>query len=111
TSAAYEAAAARVLAYIAAGDIYQANLSFRCDVATLGDPLALYARLRSSSEAGWGGLVHTGEHWLLSCSPELFFTLEGDHLAARPMKGTAPRGADLETDAAAAATLAADPKE
>ena len=108
---AYDAAFARVAAFIADGDIYQANLSFRADVPFIGDPLALYARLRAASGAGWGGIVGTGDHLLLSCSPELFFTLEGGRLTARPMKGTAPRHADPATDAAAATALAADAKQ
>lgn len=109
--AAYDAAFERVAGYIRAGDIYQANLSFRADLTVLGHPLALYARLRDSAAAGWGGVVFTGRHWLLSASPELFFTRTGDRLVARPMKGTAPRRADPAEDAAAAAALAADPKE
>ncbi|MEH3108460.1 MAG: aminodeoxychorismate synthase component I [Sphingomonas fennica] len=107
--AAYDAAIARVLAYIAAGDIYQANLTFRADVAVAGSPLALYARLRARSAAGWGGIVFTGERWLLSASPELFVAVDADgRLTARPMKGTAARGADAAAEAAA---LAADPKQ
>ncbi len=109
--AAYDAAFVRVAGYLAAGDIYQANLSFRADVPFAGHPLALYARLRAASGAGWGGVVFTGEHWLLSCSPELFFTLEGGRLTARPMKGTTPRRADPAGDRAAAAALAADAKQ
>ena len=111
TRAAYDAAARRVLDYIAAGDIYQANLSFRADVPVAGAPLALYARMRDASRSGWGGVVWSGRHWLLSCSPELFFTLESGRLAARPMKGTAPRGADPAADARAIAALSTDPKE
>jgi para-aminobenzoate synthetase/4-amino-4-deoxychorismate lyase len=90
----YAAVVERALGYIAAGDIYQANLTFRADVAIHGDPRALYARLRAASTAGWGGIVHNGRHWLLSCSPELFFTIEDGVLTARPMKGTAPIDAD-----------------
>ena len=108
---AYDAAFARVAGYIAAGDIYQANLSLRADVPFAGHPLALYARLRAASGAGWGGVVHTGEHWLLSCSPELFFTIEAGRLTARPMKGTARRHPDPSRDAAAAAALAGDGKQ
>lgn len=108
---AYAEAFGRVRHLIAAGDIYQANLSFRADVAVAGDPLALYAALRATSHGGWGGVVFTGRHWLLSCSPELFFTLEGGRLTARPMKGTARRAADPARDADAAAKLAADAKE
>ncbi|PTQ07800.1 aminodeoxychorismate synthase, component I [Sphingomonas oleivorans] len=107
----YEAAVARILAFIAAGDIYQANLSFRATVRIAGHPLALYARLRAASRAGWGGLIFTGDHWLLSLSPELFFTLDGGRLTTRPMKGTAPRLMDPAADAAAVAALAADPKQ
>ena len=108
---AYEAAHGRVQALIAAGDIYQANLSFRADVAIQGHPLALYARLRPSACAGWGGIVHDGQNWLLSLSPELFFKTDGRRVEARPMKGTAPRGHDAEEDARLAEMLAADPKQ
>jgi para-aminobenzoate synthetase/4-amino-4-deoxychorismate lyase len=107
---AYDRAIATVKAYIAAGDIYQANLTFRTRVAVCGDPMALYARLRGSA-AGWGGIVFTGEHWLLSASPELFYTREGARLTARPMKGTATRRADPAEDEAAVRRLREDPKE
>ncbi|MEA3052056.1 MAG: para-aminobenzoate synthetase / 4-amino-4-deoxychorismate lyase [Sphingomonadales bacterium] len=90
----HEAAIARVLEHILAGDIYQANFTFPAEVATAGHPLALYAAIRPRARAGWGGIVFTGEHWLLSFSPELFFTLEGGRVTARPMKGTAPAGSD-----------------
>ncbi len=108
--AAYGEALARVKAYIAAGDIYQANLTFPARVAVAGHPLAIYARLRRAA-AGWGGIVFTGEHWLLSASPELFYLRAGDRLTARPMKGTAARRTDPADDAAAARDLLADPKE
>jgi len=109
--AAYEQAHARVQDYIAAGDIYQANLSFRADVAVRGNPLALYARLRRNARAGWGGIVHDGRNWLLSFSPELFFKSDGRHVEARPMKGTASRAQDPAEDEALARALAADPKQ
>ncbi|WP_156677766.1 aminodeoxychorismate synthase component I [Sphingomonas profundi] len=109
--AAYDAAFGRVARWIAAGDIYQANLSLRADVPFAGDPLALYARLRAASGAGWGGIVSSGDHLLLSCSPELFFALAAGRLEARPMKGTVPRDADPARDAAAAAALAGDAKQ
>lgn len=91
---AYVEATERVLAYIAAGDIYQANFSFRADIPFLGSPLALYARMRQAGGGGWGAVVHDGETWLLSCSPELFFELKAGKLNARPMKGTLPAGAE-----------------
>jgi para-aminobenzoate synthetase/4-amino-4-deoxychorismate lyase len=109
--AAHAEAAARALALIAAGDIYQVNLTFAAEVALAGDPGAVYARLRATQEAAWGGIVATGAHWLLSASPELFFTIAGGAVTARPMKGTAARGAEPAADAAAAAALGADAKQ
>lgn len=109
--AAYDVAFARVHDWIEAGDIYQANLSFRASVRVLGDPLAAYAAIRTRAAAGYGGIVWTGEDWLLSFSPELFFALRDGELIARPMKGTTPRGATPEADEAARATLAIDPKQ
>ncbi|WP_439532767.1 aminodeoxychorismate synthase component I [Polymorphobacter sp.] len=110
SEAAHAAALARVQALIAAGDIYQANLTFPARLEFSGHPLALYAALRPGSRAPYGALVHTGRHWLLSFSPELFFNLHGRTLTARPMKGTARRGADAAEDTAIAAALQADPK-
>lgn len=107
----YRAAMEQVLEHIRAGDIYQANLTFAADVAVLGAPLAAYARLRAKARAGYGGVVFTGTHWLLSQSPELFLSIKGRKVMARPMKGTAARQADPAADAAAVAELASDPKQ
>ncbi|WP_206366315.1 aminodeoxychorismate synthase component I [Sphingomonas flavalba] len=107
-AATYQAMVVAAQAAITAGDIYQANISFDAAVPVLGDPRALYAGLRRRQRAGHGALLFTGTDWLLSLSPELFFTLEDGILTARPMKGTAPRTGD---DAAAVARLRADPKQ
>ncbi|WP_425228712.1 chorismate-binding protein [Sphingomonas sp.] len=100
----YDRRIVQVLELIAAGDVYQANLTFPAAVRFLGDPLALYAALRPRAAAGWGGIVATGDALILSFSPELFFALEGGHLTCRPMKGTA------RPEPGAADALAADAK-
>ncbi len=107
----YDAKFERVAEYIRAGDIYQANLSFRADVPFAGHPAALYALLRMRARAGYGALIATGERWLLSLSPELLLQSDGNRLITRPMKGTAPRGATEAEDNAIAAALASDPKQ
>ena len=94
--------------YIAAGDIYQANLSFRARFPFLGEPRALYEQLLAASGAGHCGYVDDGERQILSLSPELFFDLSRDGLlTVRPMKGTAPREGD---DTAEREALAASAK-
>ena len=107
----HDAAIARVLDLIAAGDIYQANLTFRARVRIEGDPRAAFAHLRRTARAGWGAYVDTGADTLLSLSPELFFAAEDGALTCRPMKGTARRLADPDDDRAAARVLAVDAKQ
>jgi para-aminobenzoate synthetase / 4-amino-4-deoxychorismate lyase len=107
----YLAAAAKVREHLFAGDFYQANLTFGCDVRLLGPPLAAYARLRQRARAGWGGIVRHPAGWLLSLSPEQFFTIRARTIEARPMKGTGRRRADHADDQAEIDFLAADPKQ
>ena len=107
----YGAAFAALQEAIAAGDIYQANLTFHLAGSFRGDPLALYAALRPAAGAGYGGVVFDGSHWLLSCSPELFFAEREGAAMAKPMKGTRPRGRDAAEDAALAAELAGSVKD
>ncbi len=95
---------ARVQRAIVAGDIYQTNLTFRAEVPVAGDPRAIYAGLRQRARASYGALIWTGQDWLLSLSPELFFARDGQRLTARPMKGTAAPDADPEL-------LRGDPKQ
>ncbi|BDI59992.1 aminodeoxychorismate synthase component I [Qipengyuania nanhaisediminis] len=107
----YDAAFARLIEAIHAGDIYQANLTYPLAGSYRGDPLALYARLRQAASAGYGGAVFDGSHWLLSFSPELFVSLDGDSAKAKPMKGTRPRSDDPARDAELAEELAASVKD
>jgi para-aminobenzoate synthetase/4-amino-4-deoxychorismate lyase len=106
---AYKARFAVVKEKIAAGDIYQANLSTRARFAFAGDPPALYERLRAAAGAPWCGYVDDEARHVLSLSPELFFALSASGvIAARPMKGTAARHGD---DLAEGAALAASAKD
>ena len=109
--AAYEERLTRVLALIEAGDIYQANLTFRGIARFAGNPLALYAQLRPQARAGYGGIVSTGAELLLSFPPELFFALQDGALAARPMKGHGAARRDRGTGYGTRAdALRSDPK-
>ncbi len=96
---------------IAAGDIYQANLTFPLIGAFHGDPIALYAAIRPAAGAGYGGLIFDGAQWLASFSPELFVALKDGAATVKPMKGTRPRGRDAAEDAALSAELAASTKD
>ncbi|MFE5408816.1 aminodeoxychorismate synthase component I [Microbacterium sp. NPDC056569] len=98
------------------GDAYQLCLTTRFEVEASVDPVEVYARLRRATPAHHGGFVRSGEHALLSASPEQFLRVErsADGAATvrtRPIKGTRPRGADAVADAALADELRASEKE
>ncbi len=108
----YAARFGEVHRLIGAGDIYQANLSFRAGFPVVGDALALYCNLLRQSASGHCAFLDDGQHQILSLSPELFFTLSADgRLTARPMKGTLARGVDGKADLRARAHLAGSPKD
>ncbi|WP_261535665.1 aminodeoxychorismate synthase component I [Burkholderia multivorans] len=111
TRDAFGAAIAAVHDALRAGDSYQINYTYRLNFDVFGTPLALYRRLRARQPVRYGALIALPDGaWVVSCSPELFVEKHGELLRARPMKGTAPRSADPQKDAASAAFLANDPK-
>jgi para-aminobenzoate synthetase component 1 len=88
----YRRAVERIRSYIAAGDIYQANLTIPF-CAELGDepPEAIYRRMRSSS-APFRAFLKTPDRTILSNSPERFFRVAGNQILTSPIKGTIARG-------------------
>lgn len=109
-----EAAIARTIAYITAGDIFQANITQRFSAPWPGgDDFALYRRLRALSPAPFAAFMRCGADLsLISASPERFLRLSPDGaVETRPIKGTRPRHADPVRDAAAAAELSASAKD
>ncbi|MGX4640980.1 chorismate-binding protein [Massilia sp. SYSU DXS3249] len=105
----------RIRDYIAAGDTYQVNYTYRLRFDAFGSVYALYARLRARQPVPYGALIGLPDGGaVLSFSPELFVRhaagQDGGTLLARPMKGTAPAAGDEATNARRAAALALDPK-
>lgn len=76
---------------IAKGDVYQVNFTVR---AALGETTgaALLARLCATQTPRFAAWVKLGDDEFVSASPELLFELDGRHVRAEPMKGTAPAG-------------------
>jgi len=101
----------RIRDYIAAGDTYQVNYTYRLRFDAFGSVFALYRRLRARQPVPYGALIGLPDGGaLLSFSPELFVRHTAGTLLARPMKGTAPASGDPELDARRAAELALDSK-
>ncbi|WP_306392323.1 aminodeoxychorismate synthase component I [Telluria beijingensis] len=107
----FTAAIERIRDYIAAGDTYQVNYTYRLRFDAFGGLFALYARLRARQPVPYGALVSLPDGGaVLSFSPELFVRHDAGTLLARPMKGTAPASGDADVDAARAQALAQDSK-
>ncbi len=107
----YADAVAGIREYIAAGDTYQVNYSYRLRADFEGDAGALYSDLRRSQRTAYSAFVDTGRFKVLSVSPELFFRLKSGELSARPMKGTRRRGRWPEEDRMQACALRNSPKD
>ena len=111
---AYLDAVADVVARIAAGELFQANIAraWSGELNAAADPFDVMLRLAGRA-AAYGAFWRLGDRALVSNSPELFLTFDpaGRRLETRPIKGTRPRHADPVRDAALAAELQASAKD
>lgn len=111
----FDAALGRIQQAIGAGELYQVNYTAPLTGALQGSAAALFAALQRAQPGGYAAHIDAGGEQVLSVSPELFFDWQdapgGGDILARPMKGTAARGATPEEDAAQAAHLRTAPKE
>ncbi len=114
-SEAYEAAVADVVARIAAGELFQANIAraWGGRLSAGRDPFEVFLRLSAERGAAYGAFWRLGQRALVSNSPELFLTFDpaSGRIETRPIKGTRPRDADPARDADLAAALAASAKD
>ncbi len=111
----FDAAIARIHQAIGDGELYQVNYTAPWTGTVTGEGAALFDALLRAQPGGYAACFTAGDEQVLSVSPELFFDWQasaaGGSILARPMKGTAARGATPALDAAAAERLRASPKE
>ena len=109
----YQAAVARTVQRIYAGELFQVNLCRRLETPLPeGEIWALYTRLRAISPADYGALIRAGgESAVLSVSPELFLSVRGGQVRSCPIKGTRARGETAEEDQALARALRGSEKD
>ncbi|MBD8527685.1 aminodeoxychorismate synthase component I [Pseudoxanthomonas sp. CAU 1598] len=103
----------RCLEYIAAGDVFQVNLSrgWQAELRAGQGATEVYSALRRSNPAPFAGLmVLDGDQWVISSSPERLVSRRGERLETRPIAGTRARGS-AEQEAALVAELLSHPKE
>jgi para-aminobenzoate synthetase component 1 len=109
----YRRGVRRVLDYIGAGDIYQANISRRFHARIDAPAHLLYRSLRAQCPAPFGGFLDFDEFQLLSVSPERFLFLDrgAGRIETRPIKGTRARSPHPARDRALAAELCVSAKD
>ena len=102
----------RAKEYIAAGDIFQANLSQRVS-AYIGDKSRwnFYKTLSSINPAPFAAYLDFGDYQIVSSSPERLLKVRDGIIETRPIAGTRPRGKDYEEDELMRAELLLNEKE
>ncbi|WP_077213479.1 aminodeoxychorismate synthase component I [Bacillus dakarensis] len=94
----YEKAIDSIKHYIECGDTYQTNYTIRLTSQFQGDDISFFKKLKNAQASDYCAYINTGDHTILSASPELFFHLEGEKITTRPMKGTIKRGTSFAED-------------
>jgi para-aminobenzoate synthetase component 1 len=92
TKTGYMSAVKKIKEYIAAGDVYQVNMSQRFEMDFEGDAFSLFAKLYNDNPAPFFAYINAGDHQVVSTSPERFLAQTNDRIETRPIKGTRPRG-------------------
>jgi para-aminobenzoate synthetase component 1 len=108
-----------IRATIAAGELYQANLTRRLVAPFDGDPWPIFRRLRAGEPSAFTAFIDLGRDLgsgarraIVSASPEPFLALDGSgRVRTDPIKGTRPRGRSRVEDRALAAALLASEKD
>jgi len=107
----YLRAIARIKDYIAAGDVYQVNLTQRFETPLPCHPYGLYQRLRQRSSAPFASYLNFESLQIVSSSPERFLRIHNGRVETRPIKGTRPRGKTQAEDARLQRELVASAKD
>jgi para-aminobenzoate synthetase component 1 len=110
TPARYQAKVERIREQIAQGNVYQVDLTRQEAWAYEGSLLTFAARLAEADPAPRSAIIVEPDFAIIGASPESFLRIDAGAITTRPIKGTAPRGADSAEDQAAAATLLSSDK-
>lgn len=97
--------------HIKRGDIYQVNFTHRLEASSDSSSRELFAKLLKSNPVGFASYIEGDDFQILSLSPERFVSIAGQKIVTSPIKGTAPRGADLKADTANKNSLLESSKE
>jgi para-aminobenzoate synthetase component I len=111
TKSEYLSCVEKIISYLKAGDIYQANLSQRFESGFEGDCYSLFLDLFERNPASFFSFINAGNHNIVSTSPERFIKQDGRFVETRPIKGTIARGNTPKEDTARGEELFSSKKD
>ncbi|MEN8077665.1 aminodeoxychorismate synthase component I [Clostridioides difficile] len=94
----YKSAVTKLKDYIVTGDVYIANMTQRFWCYNNEESFKIYKKLRSINKAPFSAYLNFEDFQIISSSPERFIQVENNKAHTRPIKGTRPRGANIEDD-------------
>ena len=95
---AYQRAFTKIQEYIVSGDCYQINFAKRFSSRFSGEPSHAYLDLRNALPSPFSAYFEFNNEFILSISPERFIAIDNGKAVTQPIKGTAPRGKNLQED-------------
>ncbi len=107
----FEAAVARIVEYVHAGDAFQVVPSQRFSAPAPVEAFSVYRGLRAVNPSPYMYFLEFGDFQIAGASPEPLVKVQGRRVETRPIAGTYPRGGDEEEDRRLAEKLVNDPKE
>ncbi len=107
----FEAAVARIVDYVHAGDAFQVVPSQRFSAPAPVEAFSIYRGLRAINPSPYMYFLEFGDFQIAGASPEPLVKVHGDRVQTRPIAGTYPRGKNEEEDRRLAERLVNDPKE
>jgi anthranilate synthase component 1 len=107
----FEAAVARIVEYVHAGDAFQVVPSQRFSAPAPVEAFSIYRGLRAVNPSPYMYYLEFGDFQIAGASPEPLVKVSDGKVETRPIAGTYPRGANEEEDRRLAERLVNDPKE
>ncbi len=89
----------KIKQYISEGDTYQVNYTVKGKFIFSGSYASFFKNLLFNQSAEYSAFINNENNFIISLSPELFFSTTNNKITTKPMKGTLGRSRDLQTDA------------
>jgi len=106
----HEEVVLKVQEQILSGNTFQCEVGFKSEYKVSGNPLVLYARLRTMNPSPFMYYLKFGTKKIIGASPELLFSLRDGEMTSGPLAGTTIRGKDAKEDQQLARLLLNDQK-